>query len=192
MDVPYPAELWVDGNCEHQDGAAMFSIGDDGSLTAEYFGYDNEDRMLSATMGPRPVSPKLVIKSTQVEIPIRHLNSNHKARTMYSISMPPVQGYKCAIRGWIGGSDDTQMQSATITLSDLPDLRFSKSHIRIPEENTPMEAVTMRGMETKNAVLTLKAGDWKIQFTQGSTDWRQESEPLYHATLTKKTAHRSR
>ena len=186
MDVPYPAELWVNGNCEHQDGAAMFSIGDEGSLNAEYFGYDNADRMLSETMGPRPVSPKLVMKDTQVEIPVWHLSSSYKARTMYSIPMPAVQAYSCAIRGWIGGSDDTQMQSATITLLDLPDLRLSKSHIRIPEENTLVEAVTMRGLETKNAVLTLEAGDWKIQLTEGSTDWRQESEPLYHATLTKK------
>ena len=185
MDVPYPAELWVDGNCEHQDGTAMFSIGDGGFLTAEYFGYDNVDRMPSETMGPRPVSPKLVIKDTKVEIPIWHLSNSYKARTIYSIPMPAVQAYECEVQGWIGSSDHTPMQSAAITISDLPDLRFPKASLRISEESTHLEAMTMRGMETKNAVLTLEAGDWKIQLAEG-TDWRQESEPLYHATLTKK------
>ena len=185
MDVPYPAELWVDGICEHQDGTAMFSIGDDGSLIAEYFAYDNTNRMLCETIGLQQVQTKLVMKATEVEIPVRWLSNSLKARTRHSILMPAVQGYKCAIRGWIGGSENTQMQSSTITLLNLPDLKLSKSQIRTPEESTPVEAVTMRGMETKKAVLALEAGDWKVRLTEGSTDWRQESDPLYYATLTK-------
>ena len=55
--------------------------------------------------------------------------------------------------------DNTPMQSAAITLSDLPDLRFPKSSLRISEDSTHLEAMTMRGMETKNAVLTLEAGE---------------------------------
>ncbi len=185
MDIPYPAELWVDGNYEHQDGTAMFSIGDGGFLTAEYFAYDNTDGMLREIIGFQAVNAKLIMKATKVEIPIWRLSNNHKARTIFSIPMPAVQAYKCEVRGWIGSSDHTPMQSAAITLSDLPDLRFPKASLRISEESTHLEAMTMRGMETKNAVLTLEAGDWKIQLTEGSTDWQQESESLYHATLTK-------
>ncbi len=183
VDVPYPAELWVDGNCEHQDGTAMFSIGDRGFLTAEYFAYDNTDRLLAETIGLRTVNAKLVIKDTRVEVPIWWLGNSDKARTRYSIAMPLVQVYKCEIKGWIGSLEDTPMRSASITLLDLPDLRLPRSRLGIPEENTHLEALTMRVLETKNAVLTLEAGGWKIQLTEGSTDWQRKSEPLYHATL---------
>ena len=186
MDVPYPAELWVDGNCEHQDGTAMFSIGGRGFLTAEYFAYDSTNRMLSAALGFQTVNAKLVLKATKVEIPIWWLSNSHKARTKYSITMPAVQVYECEISGWVGNSNDTPMLSAAITLLDLPNLRLPKTRLGIPEENTHSKAMTMRGMETKNAVLMLEAGDWKIRLTEGSTDWQQESEPLYHATLAKK------
>ena len=40
MEIPYPAELWVDGTRYHEDGTAMFNVGDKGYLTAEYFSYD--------------------------------------------------------------------------------------------------------------------------------------------------------
>ena len=186
MDVPYPAELWVDGNCEHQNGTAMFSIGSRGLLTAEYFAYDNTDRMLCETIGFQTINAKLVIKATKVEIPVRWLSNSHKARTEYSISMPPVQVYECEIKGWIGSSHDTAMRSAAITLLNLPNLGLPRTRLGISEENTHFEAMTMRRMETKNAVLTLEAGDWKIRLTEGSTGWQQKSEPLYHATLAKK------
>ena len=75
------------------------------------------------------------------------------------------------------------MRSASITLLGLPDLPLPRSRLGIPEENTHLEALTMRGLETKNAVLTLEAGGWKIQLTEGSTDWQRKSDPLYHATL---------
>ena len=44
--IPYPAELWVNGQREHEDGTAMFSIGDGGYLTAEYFAYDVQRQLL--------------------------------------------------------------------------------------------------------------------------------------------------
>ena len=69
VEVPYPAELWVDGNCEHQDGTAMFSIGKRGFLTAEYFAYDNTDRLLAETLGFRTVNAKLVMKGTEGRSP---------------------------------------------------------------------------------------------------------------------------
>ncbi len=183
VEVPYPAELWVDGNCEHQDGTAMFSIGERGFLTAEYFAYDNTDRLLAETLGFRTVSAKLVMKCPRVEVPIWWLSNGHKARTRYRITMPPVKVYECELMGWIGSSEDTPMRSASITLLDLPDLRLPRSRLGIPEENTHLEALNMRGLETKNAVLTLEAGGWKIQLTEGSTDWQRKSDPLYHATL---------
>ena len=183
VEVPYPAELCVDGNCEHQDGTAMFSIGERGFLTAEYFAYDNTDGLLAETLGFRTVNAKLVMKGTRVEVPIWWLSNGHKARTRYSNAMPPVKVYECELKGWLGSSEDTPMQSASITLLDLPDLRLPRSRLGIPEENTHLEALTMRGLETKNAVLTLEAGGWKIQLTEGITDWQRKSEPLYHATL---------
>ena len=183
MDVPYPAELWVDGNCKYQDGTAMFSIGDRGFLTAEYFAYDNTDRLLRETIGLQTVKAKLIMKTTEVEIPIWWLSNSHKARTRYSICMPALKVYECEVQGWIGGPDDTPMQSATITLSGLPNLHLPKTRVVTSEESTYLEAMTMRGMETKNAILTLEAGGWKIRLTEGTTDWQQKSEPLYHATL---------
>ena len=185
MNVPYPAELWVDGNCEHQDGTAMFNIGDRGFLTAEYFAYDNTSGILYATIGFKTVNAKLVMKATEVEIPVWWLSNSHKARTMYSFPMPALMVYECEVQGWIGGSDNTPMQSATITLSGLPNLHLPRTSLVTSEENTYMEAMTMRGMETKNAILTLEAGSWKISLTEGTTDWQQKSEPLYHATLKK-------
>ena len=185
MDVPYQAELWVDGNCEHQDGTAMFNIGERGFLTAEYFAYDNTGGMLHETIGLKTVKAKLVMKTTKVEIPIWWLSKSHKVRTRYTTPMPPVKAYECEVQGWVGGHDDTPMQSATITLSGLPNLRLPSSSLVTPEENTHLEAMTMRGMETKNAILTLEADGWQIRLTEGATDWQQRSESLYHATLAK-------
>ena len=185
MDVPYPAELWVDGNCKYQDGTAMFTIGDRGFLTAEYFAYDNTDRLLRETTGLQTVKAKLIMKTTEVEIPIWWLSNSHKARTRHSIFMPALKVYECEVQGWIGDPDDTPMHSATITLSGLPNLHLPQTSVVTSEEGTYLEAMTMRGMETKNAILTLEAGGWKIRLTEGATDWRQKSEPLYHATLAK-------
>ena len=185
VDVPYPAELWVNGKCEHEDGTAMFSIDDEGFLTAEYFAYDEDYRMPWGHKDYRKGKGKLIIRATEVEVPINFLRAGHKAGT-WDNYLPSVRAYECYVSGWIGSSEGTQMQSAAITLSDLPDLRLFKSRITTEEEATPIEAVTMRGVETKDVVLTLEAGDWKVQLSRGSTDWRQESGTLYHATLSKR------
>ena len=66
MEIPYPAELWVDGNCRHKDGTAMFSIKDRGSLTAEYFGYDTGIPLEWLGMGLEPLDVKLIMKDTNL------------------------------------------------------------------------------------------------------------------------------
>ena len=55
MDTPWPAQLWVDDECVHQEGVAMFNVGDLGYLTAEYFAYDNTRVLLDED--PAKVSP---------------------------------------------------------------------------------------------------------------------------------------
>ena len=37
MGVPYPAQLWVDGQCEHENGVAMFNIGEQGFSVRRVF-----------------------------------------------------------------------------------------------------------------------------------------------------------
>ena len=53
MDTPWPTQLWVDGECVHQEGVAMFNVGDLGYLTAEYFAYDNTRVLLDQTLERR-------------------------------------------------------------------------------------------------------------------------------------------
>ena len=73
FDVPWPAELWIDGCRQHQEGVAMFNISDHGHLKAEYFGYDNP-------LGTDPwvrSEAKLVMESTKVFNP--YLNGEWKS-----------------------------------------------------------------------------------------------------------------
>ena len=105
MGIPYPAELWVNGNAKHTDGTAMFSIGDRGYLTAEYFGYDVFEPLEWLEMGFRRLDAKLIMKDTRVEIPIWWISSSPKARAWHNVPMPPVTAYKCEIQGRLGHPD---------------------------------------------------------------------------------------
>ena len=182
MDVPYPAELWVDGKREHENGVAMFNVGEHGFLAAEYFAYDGFGTSPGG-VGLQQSPAKLVIAATGLEIPIWALSDGRKARTLHGFSMPAVQAYQCEIQGWVGGSVDTQMRSASLTLTDLPDLRLYSSGANLPEQDTPHEPITMRGYETRKTVLTLTAGDWQIQLTDGEPEWEHDAPPLYRARL---------
>ena len=74
MGIPYPAELWANGVCQHQDGAVVFTVSDRGFLNAEYFGYDNYmDPLLAVSIGIDQTDAKLVMKDTRFEIFFLHL-----------------------------------------------------------------------------------------------------------------------
>ena len=103
MEIPYPAELWVDGNCCYENGTAMFRIKDREALTAEYFGYDTGTPLEWLGMGLELLDVKLIIKDTRVEIPLWWISSSPKARTWHSVPMPTVAAYECEIRGRLGG-----------------------------------------------------------------------------------------
>ena len=182
VGVPYPAELWTNGECRHRNGTAMFNIGEHGFLTSEYFAYDGFS-MSPLSIGLQQVTSKLLLTATGIEIPIWALNQGQKARTMYSFSMPAVQTYQCEIQGWVGASSDSLMRSAAMTLTDLPDLRLYSSGTNLPEKDTHLEAITLRGYETRKTVLTLTAGDWQIQLTDGGSYPHQDAPPLYQARL---------
>ena len=189
FDVPWPAELWIDGCRQHQEGVAMFNISDHGHLKAEYFGYDNP-------LGTDPwmrSEAKLVMESTKVSIPISMVSGNPKTRTKWlepppqgdqwqSEATPPIKTYDCEINGWVGGSNDTKMRAAHITLIGLPDLHLPYTGLYAPDEDH--EFFTMRGTTSRNAVLKLETGEWSIQLTESRSNVTH-AERLYHATLTK-------
>jgi len=186
MNVAYPAELWVNGLREHEEGAAMFNISDRGYLTAEYFAYDNPMSQLEwLGFQSEPLNAKLTIKDTQVEIPIWHTRSSSKARTMYSHPMPTVKAYECDIQGWMGDLD-SEMNSAHVTLLGLPDIHLGSYTKHAPVESTAVENLTLRGLTRKTGSLKLEAGKWRVQVTASNFDDREQRIRLYQATLSRK------
>ncbi|MDE2938297.1 MAG: hypothetical protein OXR67_05180 [Chloroflexota bacterium] len=182
MEIPYPAELWVDGNCRHEEGTAMFSIGDRGYLTAEYFGYDIANPLEWMGMGVKRLDAKLVMKDTNVEIPIWWISSSPKARTWHSMPMPDVTAYKCDIQGLLGVSD-SEMNSVSMTVAGLPDIHLGQVTTRIPEETTGVEQFTLRGFKRQTYQLNMEAGEWQIELNRSHAD--DEGRPLYHIRLTR-------
>ena len=189
FNVPWPAELWIDGSRQHQEGVAMFNISDHGFLQAEYFGYDNP---LGSVPWMRSEA-KLVMESTQVSIPISMVSGNPKTGTTWlepspqgdrwqPEATPPIKSYDCEINGWIGGSSDTKIRAAHITMLGLPDLHLPHTGFYAPDEDH--ELFTMRGTTSRNAVLKLEAGEWSIQLTESRSNVTRP-ERLYHATLAK-------
>ena len=146
LGIPYPAELWVDGNCRHEDGTAMFSIQDKGSLTAEYFGYDTGMPLEYLGMGLEPLDVKLIMKDTKVEIPIWWITSSPKARAWHSVPMPAVTAYECQIRGRLGDCH-SKMNSVSMTVAGLPDIHLGQIATRLPDETTWAEQFTLRGFK---------------------------------------------
>lgn len=184
MDTPWPAQLWVDGECVHEEGVAMFNVGDLGYLTAEYFAYDNTWVLLDDVLAPER-EPKLVMSETEAVIPIWHLRSNPKARTRYMrVAMPDLKTYKCDVQGWVGGSCNTEMRAASMTLVNLPDLHWLQVSEVAPDEDRDL--FTMRGTTSRKAVLTLTAGDWKIDLTESRAAVALDTPQVYHATLARK------
>ena len=186
MDVPYPAELRVDGQREHADGTAMFSISDRGYLTAEYFAYDNlMDPLERLGLGFKRLDAKLIMKDAQVEVPIWDIRNSEKARTMYSHPMPAVKAYRCEMQGWMG-APASLMSSAHITNEGLPYIHLGSRTSRVPEEPKAVENLTLRGLITQTGSLRLEAGDWRIQLTASDTSDNEERWPLHHALLSRK------
>ena len=185
MEIPYPAELWVNGNRQHEDGTAMFSIGDRGYLTAEYFGYDAASPLEMLGMGLKPLDVMLIMKDTQVEIPIYWISSNPKARTWHSVPMPEITAYKCEILGRLGDSE-SEMNSVSITVAGLPDIHLGRSTSRIPEESTAVENWTLHGFKNQIGQLHMDAGDWQIRLTASYANDNIEHQPLHHVNLSRK------
>ena len=183
MEIPYPAELWVDGNCHHQDGTAMFSINDRGSLTAEYFGYDTATPLHWLGMSLESLDVKLIMKDTKVEIPIWWISSSPKARTWHSVPMPAVAAYECEIRGRLGDFH-SEMNSASITVAGLSDIHLGRIATQVPEEATGVEHFTFRGFKRQTYQLNMEAGEWRIELNRSLADDEGRC-PLYHIRLTR-------
>ena len=186
MEIPYPAELWVDGKCEHEHGTAMFSIGDRGLLTAEYFGYDNVWNKLEwRGMGFAHLDAKLIMKDTRVEIPIWWISASPKTRTWHSVPMPAIVAYKCEIQGQLG-DPHSEMNSVSMTIAGLPDVGLGQMTTRIPEENTAVENLILRGFKRQAGLLKLDAEEWQVELTASYSSDNKDARPLHHINLSQK------
>ena len=185
-EIPYPAELWVDGKCVHSDGTAMFSIGDGGLLTAEYFAYDNVlNSSVTAGIVIQRLDVKLIMKDTRVEIPTWWISNSPKARTRHNVPMPVVVAYKCEIQGRLG-NPDSEMKSVSMTIAGLPDIHLGQVTTFIPEEDTAVENLTRRGFKKQIGVLRLEAGEWNIELTASHADDATDAWRLHHINLSRK------
>ena len=185
MEIPYRAELWVDGKCVHSDGTAMFGIGDRGFLTAEYFAYDNVlNPPVTAGIVIDRLDVKLIMKDTRVEIPIWWISNSPKARTLHSVPMPAVVAYKCEIQGRLG-DPDTEMKSVSMTVAGLPDIHLGQSTTYIPEEGTAVENLILRGFKKQTGVLKFEAGEWQIELTASHADDATDAGRLNHVNLSR-------
>ena len=185
MDIPYRAELWVDGIRYHKDGTAIFRIGDRGYLTAEYFGYDISNPLQRLVIEHEQLGAKLIMKDTWVEIPIWWISSSPKARTWHSVPMPSITAYKCEIQGRLGSSD-SEMNSASITVAGLPDIHLGQMTSHIPVESTAVENLSLHGFKKQIGLLNMEAGEWQIRLTASYADDNTDYQQLYHVTLSRK------
>ena len=185
MEIPYPAELWVNGNRHHEDGTAMFSIGDEGYLTAEYFGYDAANPLEWLGMGFKRLDAKLIMKDTRVEIPIWWISSSPKTRTRHSVPMPAITTYKCEIQGRLGDAD-SEMNSVSVTVAGLPDIHLGQMTFPVPEESTAVENLTLHGFKKQIGLLNIEAGEWQIRLTASYADDNTDYQPLHHVNLSRK------
>ena len=185
MEIPYPAELWVNGNRHYEDGTAMFGIGDGGYLTAEYFGYDGVNPLEWLGMGFKRLDAKLVMKDTRVEIPIWWISSNPKARTRHSVQMPQVTAYKCEIQGLLGESG-SEMNSVSITVAGLSNIHLGQVTSPLPEQGTAVENLTLHGFKKQIGQLNIEAGEWQIRLTASYADYNPDYQPLHHIQLSRK------
>ena len=186
MDIPYPAELWVGGKCEHKHGTTMFNIGDRGFLTAEYFGYDSAWNPLeSLRMVFNQLDAKLIMKDTRVEIPIWSLSGSPKARTWHSVPMPEIVAYKCEIQGRLG-DPNSEMISVSMTVDGLPDIHLGQMTTTIPEESTAVENLKLRGFKRQTGLLKLETDECHVELTASHMHDSKDSRPLHHINLSRK------
>ncbi len=186
MEIPYSAELWVDGTRHHEDGTAMFSIGDRGYLTAEYFGYDVADPLEWLGMGLKRLESKLILKDTRVEIPISWIRSSPKARTWHNVPMPAITAYRCEIQGRLGDFG-SEMKSVSMTVAGLPDIHLGQITTRLPEETTSIEHLTLHGFKKQIGQLNMEAAEWQINLTPSYVE-NEDGHPLHHVLLSRKDA----
>ena len=184
MGIPYPAELWKGDTCESETGSVMFNI-KDSWLIAEYFAYDVENPylwlMAEHNDGTRW---QIVLKDTQVKIPVKWIQGSPKARTIYNgASIPLVGARECTIQGWLGASE-SEMRSAIITITDLPDLNMPRSSSPLTEE-TAGDNLTYLRQDTLTPVLTLEADDWEINIMEFVSNPSEETGNLHTAELRK-------
>lgn len=183
--VPYPAELWADGGQIHGQGVAMFVIGVDGYLTAEYFAYDQPPYPDPWGDSLPSGQPTLLMKDLQLEIAIWRMRVNHKASTDYlKMRMPPIRTYECTINGWVGDPESETVKSASLTLSGLPTLHLPRSRSRI-HETTRGEGQLRRRVDIETDALELECEGWRIKMSKGVPNWVQETPPVYLAFLEK-------
>ena len=186
LDIPYRAELWIGDEPKHRDGVASLHISDQGYLTAEYVAYDGSgmsDRLGLALSGDN--SCKAVILGTNVEIPVHFIStSRKKARTLYGeTAVPNVVVYEGRVTGWLG-NPGSEADSATMLMTGFPDVGMPSSGSIVPDRPIS-EILTLRGKQTANAVLTLDAGDWTVEFHQPDPDGNDRSGLLSVANVSK-------
>lgn len=187
LDIPYQAELWIGGNPTHRSGVASLHLSEQGYLTVEYVAYDvgdMSDRLGLAIFGES--SCKVVILDTNVEIPVYGISiSRTKARTLYSkTAVPNVVVYEGRVTGWLG-KPGSEVESATMFMTDFPDV-VMPSHVSNVPDRPINKILTLRGNQTANAVLTLDAGEWTIEFYQPDRDDDDTSAILSVANVSKR------
>lgn len=182
MEIPYPAELWVEGEREHEHGTAMFSIGDWGYLRAEYFGYDNHDsKSRLRLMGPEPLKAELVMKGTRVKLPIFSLRPNPKAPRWGS----DVAAYNCEINGHLG-DPRSETQSVTMTISGLPNIHLGQVTTPVPGENTAVDGLFLHGFQELKGSLKFEAREWRIGLWESFQVDQKAGRPLYFINVSRK------
>ena len=186
LDIPYRAELWVGGEPKYRDGVTSLHISENGYLIAEYVAYDADG--MSDHMGLSVLEKndyKVVILDTQVEIPIYPISpSRTKARTLYSTTeVPSVVVYEGRVTGWLGNPSN-EVDSVTMLMTDFPNLRMP-SLTNIVLDRPIGGNLSLRGKEMANAVLTLNAGEWAVEFQQPDADGDDRSDLLSVAKVSK-------
>ena len=183
MGIPYPAELWKGDTCESETGSVMFNI-KDSWLIAEYFAYGVHRPYLWLTAGHDDGTQwRIVLKDAQVEIPVKRIQVSPKGRTVYRGVAVPPEACECTIQGWLGASE-SEMRSAIITITDLPDLNMPRASSPLTEE-TSGDGLTYLRQDTLTPVLTLVAGDWEIDIMEFVSNPSEETGNLHTAELRK-------
>lgn len=185
MEIPYPAELWIDGSLRHEHGTAMFSISDRGFLIAEYFGYDGIGTFPTLSIGLERSVATLIIKDTQVEIPIWQIQSSPKARTWHDVPMPSITAYECDIHGQLGDIN-SEMNSASITVTGLPDIHLGHMTSAISPEGMGVEGFTLRGFKKQSVNLSMGVEEWQVDLMDSHDNENTNNQHLYRITLNRK------